>query len=216
MSTSKIGQRESETQRRVIEFFQGALGYDDLGNWKDRPDNANIEKHLLTKWLKEAGHSDKIIEQAQRHLEQAAALSGSKTLYDANQAVYSLLRYGVKVRPDIGEQHETIWLIDWQHPERNHFAIAEEVTVTGAHVKRPDIVLYVNGIAIGVLELKRSIVSLTEGIRQNLDSQKKEFIRPFLPPCSCLWLATTLRACAMRLSRRQRNIGCAGRRLMRT
>jgi type I restriction enzyme R subunit len=51
--------------------------------------------------------------------------------------------------------------------------------VTGAHVKRPDIVLYVNGIAIGVLELKRSIVSLTEGIRQNLDSQKKEFIRPF-------------------------------------
>jgi len=45
--------------------------------------------------------------------------------------------------------------------------------------KRPDIVLYVNGIALGVLELKRSIVSLTEGIRQNLDNQKKEFIRPF-------------------------------------
>src|SRR5205807_5229310 len=36
-----------------------------------------------------------------------------------------------------------------------------------------------NGIALGVLELKRSIVSVTEGIRQNLDSQKKEFIRPF-------------------------------------
>ena len=39
--------------------------------------------------------------------------------------------------------------------------------------------LYVNGIALGVLELKRSIVSVAEGIRQNLDSQKKEFIRPF-------------------------------------
>ena len=39
--------------------------------------------------------------------------------------------------------------------------------------------LYVNGIAIGVLELKRSTVSVAEGIRQNLDNQKREFIRPF-------------------------------------
>src|SRR5205085_6836137 len=61
----------------------------------------------------------------------------------------------------------------------NDFAIAEEVTVGGVHDKRPDLVLYVNGIAVGVLELKRSIVSVAEGIRQNLDNQKKEFIRPF-------------------------------------
>jgi len=53
------------------------------------------------------------------------------------------------------------------------------VTVYGVHTKRPDLVLYVNGIALGVLELKRSIVSVSEGIRQSLDSQKKEFIRPF-------------------------------------
>jgi type I restriction enzyme R subunit len=48
-------------------------------------------------------------------------------------------------------------LIDWQNPEKNNFAIAEEVTILGNHEKRPDIVLYVNGIALGVLELKRSI-----------------------------------------------------------
>ena len=53
------------------------------------------------------------------------------------------------------------------------------MTVAGENTKRPDLVLYVNGIALGVLELKRSTVSVTEGIRQNLDSQKKEFIRPF-------------------------------------
>ena len=77
----------------------------------------------------------------------------------------------------------TVWLIDWKHPENNHFAIAEEVTVKGADAKastkRPDVVLYVNGIALGVLELKRSTVSVAEGIRQNLDNQKKEFIQPF-------------------------------------
>jgi type I restriction enzyme R subunit len=45
--------------------------------------------------------------------------------------------------------------------------------------KRPDMVIYVNGIALGVLELKRSTVSVSEGIRQNLDNQKSMFIQRF-------------------------------------
>ncbi len=94
------------------------------------------------------------------------------------------MRYGVKVSPAAGENHETVWLIDWKNPDANHFAIAEEVTVKGfdakAATKRPDIVLYVNGIALGVLELKRSTTSMAAGIRQNLDNQKKEFIQPLL------------------------------------
>lgn len=112
-------------------------------------------------------------------LNKAAGLGGSKTRYDANGEVYRLLRYGVKVRPGVGEQTVTVWLVECEHPENNDFAVAEEVTVYGVHTKRPDLVLYVNGIALGVLELKRSIVAVTEGVRQSLDSQKKEFIRPF-------------------------------------
>ena len=94
-----------------------------------------------------------------------------------------MLRYGVKVKTGVGEQTQTVWLVDWKHPDANHFALAEEVTVkaadSSAHEKRPDIVLYVNGIALGVLELKRSTISVAEGIRQNLDNQKKIFIEPF-------------------------------------
>ena len=176
---SAVGQREIQTQRRVVAFFQNALGYRYLGRWQDRPDNRNIERELVADWLKRQGHGDKIIDKALFELNKAAALGGSKTLYDANREVYSLLRYGVKVRPDVGEQTVTIWLIDWKNPGNNDFAIAEEVTVTGENTKRPDLVFYVNGIALGVLELKRSTVSVTEGIRQNLDSQKKEFIQPF-------------------------------------
>jgi len=89
----------------------------------------------------------------------------------------------VKVKPGVGENTVDVWLIDWAHPENNHFAIAEEVTVAAAdakaHRKRPDVLLYVNGIALGVLELKRSTVSVAEGIRQNLDNQKKVFIEHF-------------------------------------
>src|SRR5207248_1375741 len=103
----------------------------------------------------------------------------TRSLYDINKAVYGLLRYGVKVKPDVGENTETVWLIDWKNPLNNDFAIAEEVTVKGENTKRPDVVLYVNGIALGVLELKRSIVAVNEGIRQNLDNQKKVFIQSF-------------------------------------
>lgn len=176
---STVGQREIQTQRNVVRFFTDALGYRYLGNWIDREGNSAIEEDLLTDWLKRQGHSDKIIGKALFELRKAAALGGSKTLYDANREVYGLLRYGVKVQPEAGAQHVTVWLIDWKNPANNDFAIAEEVTVCGVNAKRPDLVLYVNGIALGVLELKRSTVSVSEGIRQNLDSQKKEFIRPF-------------------------------------
>ena len=176
---STVGQHEIHTQQRVIEFFRDTLGYCYLGNWKDRLDNSNVEKALLTGWLERQGCSDKIIDKVLLQINRVAALGGSKTLYDANREFYGLLRYGVKVKPDVGERNITVWLIDWKGAANNDFAVAEEVTVTGENIKRPDLVLYINGIAIGVLELKRSTVSVTEGIRQNLDSQKKEFIQSF-------------------------------------
>ena len=176
---SKVGQREILTQKRVIAFFKDALGYAYLGNWQDRANNRNVEEALLTNWLKRQGHDSKIIDKALFELGKGTAIGGSKTLYDVNRDVYSLLRYGVKVQRDVGEHTDTVWLIDWKNPGNNDFAISEEVTVTSENTRRPDIVLYVNGIALGVLELKRSTVSVTEGIRQNLDSQKKVFIRPF-------------------------------------
>ena len=66
-------------------------------------------------------------------------------------AVYNLLRYGVPVKIEAGKVTETVRLINWQEPEKNDFAIAEEVTLKGNQERRPDLVLYVNGIAIGVL-----------------------------------------------------------------
>lgn len=176
---ANVGEREIKTQQRVIAFLRDALGYVYLGHWKDREGNSHIEEQRLTDWLRRQGHDDRLINRALFELNKAAALGGSKTLYDANREVYGLLRYGVKVRPEVGEQTVTVWLVDWAHPENNDFAVAAEVTVYGVHTKRPDLVLYVNGIALGVLELKRSTVSVSEGIRQSLDSQKKEFIRPF-------------------------------------
>lgn len=180
---SAIGQIEKRTQQRVVKLFRDTLGYDYLGNWSDREGNRNIESDLLRRFLKEQQQYDDVLITRALHLLDKAAGDTSKSLYDRNRDVYEMLRYGVKVRAEIGENMQTVWLIDWRHPENNHFAVAEEVTVPAAdvrsHAKRPDVVLYVNGIALGVLEMKRSTVSVAEGIRQNLDSQKKVFIEHF-------------------------------------
>ena len=180
---STVGQIEMKTQARVVRLFRDTLGYDHLGDWTDREGNRNIEEHLLRKFLSEKqGYDEAIITRA-LHIFDKAASDASKSLYDRNRAVYDMLRYAVKVKPGVGENTEDVWLIDWEHPDNNEFAIAEEVTIAAldaaAHTKRPDVVLYVNGIALGVLELKRSTISVAEGIRQNLDNQKKIFIEHF-------------------------------------
>jgi len=180
---STVGQREKKTQQRVVKLFRETLGYDYLGNWIDREENGNIEWDLLRAFLRDRQKYEADLIGRAIHDFKKAAGNTSQSLYDRNKAVYSLLRYGVPVRCEVGENTQTVWLIDWKRPERNHFAIAEEVTIPAADAKargkRPDLVLYVNGIALGILELKRSTVSVAEGIRQNLDSQKRTFIEHF-------------------------------------
>lgn len=175
---SEVGDIERVTQNRVVQLFQNQLHYSYLGNWEDRPNNSNIEEDIVRKYLSTKGYSEILINKALDKL-RITANNYSESLYTNNKNVYELLRYGVKVKADVGENYETVELIDWKHPHNNQFAIAEEVTVQSNHDKRPDIVLYVNGIGLGVLELKRSTVSIGDGIRQSIVNQQKEFIQSF-------------------------------------
>jgi type I restriction enzyme R subunit len=174
----KVGQIERKTQNRVVKRFVDELGYEYLGNWETDRENKNIESEILHASLKKRGYADYYFAKTVHILSQAAG-NQNRTLYENNKEVYSLLRYGVKVKANVGDNFETVELIDWKNPSNNHFAIAEEVTVFGQHEKRPDIVIYVNGIALGVLELKRSTVSIGDGIRQSIVNQQKEFIQSF-------------------------------------
>ncbi|WP_348620012.1 type I restriction endonuclease subunit R [Pedobacter lusitanus] len=178
-SKSNVGKLERETQNRVINLMQKELNYRYLGNWEERDNNSNVEEEILSTWLlNKKQYNQNLVTKAIFEFTKVTN-DQSKSLYDVNKEVYSMLRYGVTVQPEIGQNKQTIWLIDWENPLENDFAIAEEVTIKGIHKKRPDIVLYVNGIALGILELKRSTVSIAEGIRQNLDNQKHIFIKQF-------------------------------------
>src|SRR5215208_3029560 len=150
---------ERATQNRLIALFRNELKYRYLGDWRDRPNNSNIEEEILTDYLKSREYSDEQINRAIYRL-RTEAINPNRSLYDNNKVVYSLLRYGVPVKVEAGKVTETVHLIDWKQPDKNDFAIAEEVTLRGSLERRPDLVLYVNGIAIGVLELKNSRVTI--------------------------------------------------------
>lgn len=169
-----VAQVERATQDRVIALFRDELGYRYLGNWSDRAGNSNIEEPILTDWLRNRGHAPPQISIALHKL-RTEADNPNRGLYGNNQEVYTLLRYGVPVKTDAGKPTETVPLVDWRHPDQNDFALAEEVTLQGGHERRPDLVLYLNGIAIGVIELKRGIVSIGDGIRQLLSNQQPQF-----------------------------------------
>ena len=145
---SDVGQVERRAQDRVVRLFQRTLGYDYLGKWGHRDGNSNVETEYLRANLAKRGYDHVLINKAIAVLQKAKVVGGGHNLYEANKDVYTLLRYGVKVSPEAGKPRVTLRLIDWENPEANHFAVAEEVTVVGHHTKRPDVVLYVNGIAL--------------------------------------------------------------------
>ena len=169
-----VGQSERSTQDRIVKLFGEELGYRYLGDWSDRDRNSNIEEGILTNWLTGNGYSAAQISRALRQL-RVEADNYSRGLYSNNQGFYSKLRYGVDVNTAPGQPTETVHIINWKEPEKNDFAIAEEVTLRGNLQRRPDLVLYINGIAIGVIELKNSRVTIGDGIRQNLSNQQPEF-----------------------------------------
>ena len=174
-----IGDTERATQDRVVSFFKDRdiLDYEYVGNLKDAA-NKNIREDRLRAYLRLSGYSQKLIDGAVSELVKAAD-DMTHGLYDANHKVYSLLKYGAKVKETADGAPKTVYFMDVETPTNNDFAIAEEVTVVGRQEKRPDLVIYVNGIAMAVIELKKSSVSVSNGIRQNLTNQKDGFIAPF-------------------------------------
>jgi type I restriction enzyme R subunit len=172
-----IGDSERKTQNRVVKFFKNKLHYTYLGNLHDR-ENGNIMPDLLRAWLLKRGYSGKLADNAIDALTKAST-NLQQGLYHANKEVYSLLKYGAKVKETADQSPKTVYFIDFEDVLANDFYIAEEVTVVGNNTKRPDLVIYVNGIALAVIELKKSSVSVSNGIRQNLTNQKANFIEKF-------------------------------------
>lgn len=105
-------------------------------------------------------------------------------LIAANEAVYNLLTLGKALEQSIegDKKSYTLQYIDWKNPENNAFHVTEEFSVqrAGSHDHyRPDIVLFVNGIPLVVIECKRPDIKepIREAISQHLRNQQEDGIR---------------------------------------
>ncbi|MCL2857771.1 MAG: HsdR family type I site-specific deoxyribonuclease [Oscillospiraceae bacterium] len=173
----KINETERRTQERILNIFQAELGYAYCGNRCDRI-NSNIDADKLAEVLIRRGYSEILSAKAAFELQKVAG-NLQQGLYKANQNVYSLLKYGAKVKENPGEPEKTVYFIDWETSQNNEFSVAQEVTIKEKSARRPDLVVYINGIAVAVIELKKSTVSVSHGIRQNLSNQNEHFNKPF-------------------------------------
>ena len=76
----------------------------------------------------------------------------------------SAATYGIKEKENASERFETINFIDCNNVDANDFAIAEKISITGKNKKIHDIVLYVNGFALGIIELKYSTINVAVNV----------------------------------------------------
>ena len=181
---------ERVTQNRLAAFITKAeaadgLGYRELGDWSARANNRCVEPDLLRANLTARGYSKPEIDAALTRLMQAIDVTGT-TLYQANLKTYTLLRYGVDVQTSVSAPFKKVHLIDWENAEANDFALAEEVTLKGGHERRPDLVVYLNELAIAVIELKRAAVEIGDGVRQLISNQDEIFNAPFFATAQLL------------------------------
>jgi type I restriction enzyme R subunit len=93
----------------------------------------------------------------------------------ASQQVYGLLKDGVRVTTRVGENEEPalVRVIDWTNPENNDFLLASQFWMSGdIYTRRADLVGFVNGLPLVLIELKASHRRLEDAYRKNLRDYK--------------------------------------------
>lgn len=188
MADVHVDLERKQLQQRVKSWIINDLGYTFLGNLEDQ-ENSAIKVDLLRANLVKRGYKKEQIDKAVSELTDLYK-NQVNSLYQINKEIYSLLRYGKQGAKDDKGNINTVHFIDWENIENNDFQLAEEVTTLkfdGKTHHRPDLVIYVNGIALAVFELKRSCKSIGYGIRQSLDSQKRENIQEFYHPIQLIF-----------------------------
>ena len=123
-------------------------------------------------------------------LEKLCERRQAMTLIAANQEIYGLLRDGIPVVFDNVQgqsQQERVRLLDFNVPGNNRFLAVTQLRIKGERgFRRPDVLLYVNGIPLVFIELKNSNVKLRNAYDDNLTNYKVEIPQLFLTNAFCV------------------------------
>lgn len=187
-----IANEMSTSQRPAIEVLQ-KLGYKYISEEENKNLRNNvltdvIFKDILAKKLNEINSyeykgekykfSASTIGQAIKDLNEDLVTG----LISTNEKIYDLLTLGKSYQENMVDGTKRsfdIKYIDFEHPENNDFYVTEEFSVlrmNGKDYARPDIVLFVNGIPLAVIECKDASVPIIQAISQNIRNQKPDYI----------------------------------------
>lgn len=187
-----IANEMSTSQRPAIEVLQ-KLGYKYISEEENKNLRNNILtdvifKDILAKKLNEINSyeykgekykfSASTIGQAIKDLNEDLVTG----LISTNEKIYDLLTLGKSYQENMVDGTKRsfdIKYIDFEHPENNDFYVTEEFSVlrmNGKDYARPDIVLFVNGIPLAVIECKDASVPIIQAISQNIRNQKPDYI----------------------------------------
>jgi type I restriction enzyme R subunit len=169
---------ESEIETLAIERLQ-ALGFDYVYGPDIAPDAASPERESFAEVLL-LSRLRKAVARINPTLPAAALDEAIKTiqrisspeLLANNEAFHRLLTEGVNVsyQKDGNTRGDLVWLVDFANPDNNEFVVANQFTIIENNQnKRPDIILFVNGLPLVVIELKNAAdenTTLTSAYRQ--------------------------------------------------
>ena len=156
---------ESEIEQIALELLRDENGYTVLFG-PDLTEGANPQRVysevILPARLRAAIEriNPHIPAEAREDAYKKALRTQALTVIDNNEAFHRLLTEGVDVKFGVGEgksRTDKVWLVDFAHPEKNEFLAVNQFTVVeGQNNKRPDIVLFINGLPLVVIELKNA------------------------------------------------------------
>ncbi|MDC9722289.1 MAG: type I restriction endonuclease, partial [Urechidicola sp.] len=155
------------TENTIEEFAINLLehlGYQyiyapDIAPDTDQAERASYEDVLLVERLKNAIRriNPNIPHDSQEEALKEIQRINSPELLNNNEAFHRMLTEGIKVsyQKEGNQRGDLVWLIDFKNPENNEFVVANQFTVIeDGNTKRPDVILFVNGLPLVVIELK--------------------------------------------------------------
>ena len=191
---------EDQIEQALVQKLQHLHGFDVLDCYTDNAEDLNDGSNraskrevILVDRLREAALSlNPDIPRAaiESTLEKLCERRQAMTLIAANQEIYGLLRDGIAVTFDNAQgqsQQERVRLLDFNVPGNNRFLAVTQLWIKGERgFRRPDVLLYVNGIPLVFIELKNSNVKLRNAYDDNLTNYKAEIPQLFLTNAFCV------------------------------
>lgn len=167
MPTAYLGNEETLVERPAIDYLQNRLGYTFIHGEQLTPEQGERESLndvILVKRLRQALKrlnpwiDESNLNKAVRFLTRPEQLGTD--LLDINEKIYDVIvQFNFSLDQDVDgsgkKQFHTVQFIDWAHPDNNEFLVTRQFVVQGPNDKIiPDIVVFINGIPVVVLECK--------------------------------------------------------------